>query len=229
MFCPSCGKEIPDHSSFCLGCGKAIHVVAQPAAPFPSSVPESAAPVSQASSFRPLTVLLLAVLGCVVWYAINANRGAGASGASRTPAASLLRPFSKPMLSGSVAVSPQQVRYWTFVVTPTMTNAHVAGSFHASGGAGNDIEAIVAESGECENWINGHHGEALYMSGKVTNGALDVPISQAGTYCLAFSNKMGLISGKTVSGSVALQYLLPVSAGAARGSGRQQHGPTICA
>lgn len=28
MFCPSCGKEIPEDSRFCLGCGKAIHVVA---------------------------------------------------------------------------------------------------------------------------------------------------------------------------------------------------------
>ena len=27
MFCPSCGKEVPDHSSFCLRCGKAISVV----------------------------------------------------------------------------------------------------------------------------------------------------------------------------------------------------------
>jgi hypothetical protein len=110
---------------------------------------------------------------------------------------------------GSVAVSPSQVRYWKFDTSPTMTNAHLKGEFHASGGSGNDIEAIVAEWDECENWINGHQAHVLYASGKVTNGALDVPLSQAGTYCLAFSNKMGLISGKTVSGSVALQYLLP--------------------
>jgi hypothetical protein len=31
----------------------------------------------------------------------------------------------------------------------------------------------------------------------------------AGTYCLAFSNRMGLISPKTVSGNIALQYLIP--------------------
>jgi len=135
----------------------------------------------------------------------RAAYGTSGSGASSP----LLRPFSKPMLLGSVAVSPLQVRYWKFEVSPTMTNAHVTGNFHASGGAGNDIEAIVAEWGDCENWINGHHGLALYASGKVTNGALDVPISQAGTYCLAFSNKMALLSGKTVSGRVERQYLVP--------------------
>jgi hypothetical protein len=90
-----------------------------------------------------------------------------------------------------------------------MTNAHVTGSFHASGGAGNDIEAIVLGWGDFENCINGHHGIALYASGKFTNVALDLPIHEAGTYCLAFSNKMALLSGKTVSGRVELQYLVP--------------------
>ena len=71
---------------------------------------------------------------------------------------------------------------------------HVTGEFHASGGSGNDIEAIVAEWGECENWINGHQARVLYQSGKVTNGAIDVPISRDGTYCLLFSNRMALVS-----------------------------------
>ena len=117
-------------------------------------------------------------------------------------------PLVVRLLLGSVAVPPLQVRYWKFEVSPTMTNA-CYGNFHASGGAGNDIEAMVAEWGDCENWINGHHGMALYASGKVTNGALDVPIREAGTYCLAFSNKMALLSGKTVSGRIELQYLVP--------------------
>jgi len=125
------------------------------------------------------------------------------------PSSSALRPFSKPMLLGSVAVPSLQVQYWEFEISPTMTNAHLVGSFHASGGSGNDIEAAVASWGECENWINGHQAQVLYASGKVTNGTLDVPIRQAGTYCLAFSNKMALLSPKTVSGSVELQYLLP--------------------
>ncbi len=146
--------------------------------------------------------LLVVLVSAARYIEVDPDQAGG-----RSP--SLLRPFGKPMLSGSVAVAPMQVQYWKFQITPTMTNAHVTGNFHTTGGFGNDIEAIVAEWGECENWINGHHGEALYASGKVTNGALDVPVREAGTYCLAFSNKMALLSGKTVSGNTALQYLLP--------------------
>ena len=90
-----------------------------------------------------------------------------------------------------------------------MVNARIVGSFHASGGMGNDISTLVAEWGQCENWINGHQAQALYSSGVVTNGVLNVPITQAGSYCLAFSNKMALVSSKTVSGDVALRYLIP--------------------
>ncbi len=147
--------------------------------------------------------ILLAILAFIVFRS-NQTPARGSS-----PASSLLRPFSSPILSGSVAVAPLHVQYWKFDISPTMTNAHVTGSFHATGGSGNDIEAIVAEWGECENWINGHQARVVYQSGKVTNGSMDVAIREAGTYCLAFSNKMALLSGKTVSGNVALQYLLP--------------------
>jgi hypothetical protein len=45
------------------------------------------------------------------------------------------------------------VRYWTFYLSgPT----RVVGAFHASGGSRNDIEAVIAEWSECENWINGN-------------------------------------------------------------------------
>lgn len=122
---------------------------------------------------------------------------------------SLLRPFSQPLLQGSVDVPPLRYHYWKFEVSDTMLNARVIGPFHASGGFGNDIEAVLAEWSQCENWMNGHQARVLYQSGKVTNGVLDTPVPQAGTYCLAFSNTMGLISSKTVSGDVALRYLAP--------------------
>jgi len=131
----------------------------------------------------------------------------GASGAGSSSSA--LRPFRKSLLLGSVAVSPLQYRYWKFEVSDTMVNARVIGSFHASGGFGNDIETVLAEWDQCENWLNGHQAHVLYVSGKVTNGVLDVPIQRAGTYCLAFSNKMALVSSKTVSGDIALRSLIP--------------------
>jgi hypothetical protein len=150
---------------------------------------------------RILVTLLLAVALGIVIYSV-ANSDAVRRDAGSSP--SLLRPFSNSLLSGSVSLSPQQSRWWKFEIGASAVNARVAGDFQARGGFGNDIEAIVAEWGECENWINGHQAHVLYSSGKVTNGLLDVPIHQAGTYCLAFSNRMGLISGKTVSGKISL-------------------------
>lgn len=122
---------------------------------------------------------------------------------------SLLRPFSQPILQGSVDVPPLRYHYWRLEIGTTMVNPRVIGTFHASGGFGNDIEAIVAEWSQCENWMNGHEAETLYWSGKVTNGSLDTAIPHAGTYCLAFSNRMALISSKTISADIALRYLVP--------------------
>src|SRR5579864_4628411 len=110
-------------------------------------------PARTSTRLRILVTLLVALaLGIVVYSVTHSDavrRDAG-------PSPSLLHPFNNPLLSGSVAVSPQQSRYWKFEVSAAAVNARVAGDFHATGGFGNDIEAVVAEWGECENWINGH-------------------------------------------------------------------------
>ena len=84
----------------------------------------------------------------------------------------------------------------------------VAQSFHAGGSIGNDIQVVLAEKGESENRMNGHQDQAhvLYSSGKTTNGRLDVPITQPGTYCLAFSNAFSLVSAKTINADIELEY-----------------------
>ena len=89
-----------------------------------------------------------------------------------------------------------------------MANARVAGSFHTTGGAGSDIEAVLAEWSECEDRMNGHRARPLCTCAEITNATLDAPTSQAGSHCLAFSNQMSL-SGKYVSGDIALCYLPP--------------------
>jgi len=55
--------------------------------------------------------------------------------------------------------------------------------------------------------MNGHQAHVLYSSGKTTNGRLDVPITQPGTYCLAFSNAFSLVSAKTINADIELEYL----------------------
>ena len=191
MFCPSCGTSLESYEAFCPACGKE---------------PREASSFARRGVQIAFGVLLLA--GII--YVMNLGPGKGKNaGDVEGSSFSVLRPFSKSILLGEIAVSPLNGQYWKVEVDSTMTNAHVVGSFHASGGFGNDIEAVVAKWSECENWLNGHQSQVLYDSGKVTNGSMDVPLTEAGTYCLAFSNKMALLSGKTVTGDIALRYLVP--------------------
>jgi|SRR5579871_1051594 len=199
MLCLRCGKEIPDHSSFCLGCGNSVQAGSK-------AIPAEQSASSRRSGLTITAISFAVLLGLFAMFAVVKNNARDAD--SGVPH-SLLRPFSNPLLVSSVVVPPLQYQYWKFEVSGSAVNAHVVGNFHAAGGMGNDIETVVAEWGQCENWLNGHQAQVLYASGKVTNGVLDVRIRQPGTYCLAFSNKMALLSAKTISGNIALQYLVP--------------------
>jgi hypothetical protein len=55
--------------------------------------------------------------------------------------------------------------------------------------------------------INGHQARVLYSSGKTTNGRMDVPIAEPGSYCLGFSNAFSLLSAKNIAADIELQYL----------------------
>ena len=114
-------------------------------------------------------------------------------------------PMTQKLLEGSVPV--EAGKYWTttFTVDHSMTGPRISGQFRASGGQGNDIVAVVADSDQFENWINGHPATVVYESGQVTFGSID-KILVPGKYTLGFSNKFSVISDKTVSGSVELRY-----------------------
>lgn len=98
-------------------------------------------------------------------------------------------------------VKPGAVRYWTFSVNgPT----NISGRFRASGGNQKDIEVVIAEWGECENWINGNQASVLYQSGRVTNGHINVNIVESGKYCIGFSNRMSIFSSKEVAAAIQI-------------------------
>jgi hypothetical protein len=84
-------------------------------------------------------------------------------------------------------------------------NSRVVGHFHASGGEGNDIQVVIANADNFENWKNGHTARVLYQSPVTTTDMLNVPISASGTYYLAFSNKFSVFNSKNVSSDIQLQ------------------------
>jgi predicted nucleic acid-binding Zn ribbon protein len=182
MHCPSCGKEIPDGSTFCLHCGK----------------PTQAAPEKKKRHWANLGWFLFGALsmGFAVILLLRVVQ-------SSSPAV----PAKEQLISGQTIVKPGAYFYEKFVVDADRVKyAHVIGSFNASGGTGNDIEVLLLEESSFENWKNGHSAPALYNSGHITTGKIDVPLSQTGTYYIIFNNIFSQ-SEKQVFSDISLTYL----------------------
>jgi hypothetical protein len=200
MYCPNCGKSIPDGSAFCPGCGK----------------PATGAP-AQKKTANPLGVLwkifvaVVVVCGALFLFAyisVNTKKNALDSGGVMKAVLGVPAPVTEKVLSGNISIGPGQYQFKTFTIYPEMTKAELSGSFHASGGSGNDIQAVVATSSEFENWINGHQARVYYSAQKVTNGQMDVHLAP-GTYVIAFSNKFSLLAEKEVTAEITLHYWRP--------------------
>ena len=202
MFCVACGKELPDTASFCLHCGK----------PLLSKTPEQGNLATLESSSQKRTTLARTIVGVVILAFLLLVLYSGLTSrqsANPSTAPSLLRPFSQKLVNENMEVAAGSVKYWTFrVEQASLINAHVVGTFRTSGGSGNDIQVVLAEDIEFQNWSNGHPANVLYGTQKVTAGRIDVPITRPGTYVIGFSNKFSLLSSKNVSADIELQYLV---------------------
>jgi len=80
---------------------------------------------------------------------------------------------------------------------------HVLGRFQAMGGNDNDIEAVIADADDFENWKQGHSVRLRYQSDKITRGRIDVPLRR-GRYYLAFDNRFSPLTGKTITANILL-------------------------
>lgn len=116
-------------------------------------------------------------------------------------------PQNSSLIDGNIVVAPGDYYDIPFLVdTSEMQNIRVTGYFAASGGSGNDIEAAILDDITFTNWINGHQGTSLYNSGKITVAEIDVSITMSGKYHLVFSNTFSIVSSKTVSAKVDLNW-----------------------
>jgi len=76
-------------------------------------------------------------------------------------------PVSTSIVSNTITVAPGTTQKFTFSVPAGASNAHISGTFSATGGSGNDIIVYVSDS----------YGNALYNSGQVTTGNFNVDIT----------------------------------------------------
>jgi hypothetical protein len=80
---------------------------------------------------------------------------------------------------------------------------HVLGRFEATGGSDNDIEAVIADADDFENWKSGHPARLRYQSAKITTGRIDISLKR-GRYYLAFDNRFSPLTGKTITANILL-------------------------
>jgi hypothetical protein len=76
--------------------------------------------------------------------------------------------------------------------------ARLYGKFRAQGGSKNDIQMLIMDTDEFENWKNGNQYRRYYDSGSVTVATFDVSLPK-GSYVMVFSNRSAILSPKAVT------------------------------
>jgi len=207
VFCVNRGTETPDGSQFCRKCGHALGVVSTAggaaAAVAPAPAPVTATAVAATAKPKGKAIwFFLVVLILLVWWIAT----------SHSPGARQLQQLAKQQHTlvinqQSVTASANGYYYFKLDVPPGSSGAHLQGSFTASGGSGNDIEAYVLSETDFVNWKNGHPAKTFYNSGKVTTGNININLpAEVGTCYLVFDNKFSLLSQKNVQVNATLTY-----------------------
>ncbi len=206
MFCAKCGSNLPDSSQFCLKCGSAIGAVSAGGGAATAVAPAKIAPIPRRKGVRTSYVAaLLLVMVFSAWYVISTIRSENQHAQSNaTPS---IQMHQMTFGAGAITVAASRSLYYKLPVPEGATIVKVRGHFRASGGRGNDIVVSVLREDDFQNWQNGHEINALYNSGQVTAGDLDVALPNgAGNYYLIFNNKFSLITPKAIEESIALTY-----------------------
>lgn len=154
-------------------------------------------------------VIAAAVATLVVVNLFNSRvQNTGAAEQARTTVTPRVRyvPATENIAAGQITVKARGYVTYRLNISDAMRGAHITGHFNASGGSGNDIEAVIAGENEFSNWINGHEANVFWSSGgKKTTDSFDVRLGP-GTYILAFNNRFSGLTDKQVFLRVDLNY-----------------------
>jgi zinc-ribbon domain len=198
VFCPKCGKELPEDAQFCIKCGHGI-----------GTGPATSADQAAKSSRTGTWVLLTLLAGALIWFLWNVqNRPTTVNNPTRISTIPNLvsLPRTVPITNGAFTVQAKGYNYYKLTVPPGATNVSVDGHFSATGGAGNDIEVVILNEDNFANFQNHHDAQTYYNSGKVTQLSINAVLPGGGTYYLVFNNGFSLLTPKAVAADATLQY-----------------------
>jgi hypothetical protein len=189
-FCEACGTSVSTSAGYCGGCGRNLSeaVLQNPVAP--SNLPPSAPSFTRSLS-RWVRGAFSAVAAIVVIFLALSYF-------------STRRTHRQNLMPPELVVKAGTIYYVNFQVGNG--GATVIGRFQATGGSGNDIQVVVADADNFENWRNGQPARVLYSTDRTTVGTINVRVSQPGNYYLGFNNQFSLITDKTITSNVTLEY-----------------------
>jgi len=92
-------------------------------------------------------------------------------------------PVTQKIATGQITVQANGYVQYRIIIAPEMVEPRITGNFNASGGAGNDIQAVIADEENYTNWINGHEAQVFWGTpGKQVFLDLDLNYKKAETY-----------------------------------------------
>ncbi len=119
-----------------------------------------------------------------------------------------LLPAEANLVDATISIGPGEYRQFPFSVDlDSFQDVKVQGSFQVIGGTGNDINACIFTRTDFVNWVNKQSVTALYYSGQVTIGDMDVDINASGEYVLVLENTFSSDTTKSVSAHIVLKGL----------------------
>lgn len=98
----------------------------------------------------------------------------------------------------TVAFTIKESNYLAVPLNVTQSSFRWKCSFRAQGGSRNDIQVLIMDSDNFENWRNGNQADAYYNSGRKTVGNFDVQLGE-GLYYTVFNNNWSLMTPKAVT------------------------------
>lgn len=199
MFCPKCGKEIPDDSQFCLKCG---HTLAAASASVPTVAPAPARSKAPARAFIG-TLVLGFLIAIIVWQNMPASNSANGP-VARIPF--VTQAHNQQIANGAVTIGAARYLWYKLDVPNGATDVSIDGHFTATGGMGNDVEVYVLNADSFVNFQNHHSAATNYSSGKVTQSTFMARLPSGGTYYLVLNNNFSLLSPKAIQIQATLHY-----------------------